>query len=86
MAEVLHLTRSKDAFDPEAIKLLTSALEDAWDKIEKSGSQCAKPGYAKAMREVVAKRIFEMARRGEQNPDRLASDAIRFVETDYGER
>jgi hypothetical protein len=38
------------------------------------------------MREVVAKRIMEMAQRGVQDRDALVADALRFVAANYEER
>ena len=35
------------------------------------------------MREVVAKRIMEMAQRGVQDREALVEDALRFVTTNY---
>jgi hypothetical protein len=35
------------------------------------------------MREVVAKRIIEMAQRGVQDREALVEDAVRFVTTNY---
>jgi hypothetical protein len=37
------------------------------------------------MREVVAKRIMEMAQRGIQDRETLVEDALRFVATNYEE-
>jgi hypothetical protein len=37
------------------------------------------------MREVVAKRIVEMAQRGVQDRDALVADALRFVAANYEE-
>ena len=67
------------AFDQDTIKILSSALADAWEEVQKSGSRLAKRGYANAVREVIAKRIFEMAQSGERDPHNLARDAIRFL-------
>jgi hypothetical protein len=37
------------------------------------------------MREVVAKRIIEVAQRGVRDPQKLAADAVKFVSTNYVE-
>ena len=57
MGEVLQFVPLDNTFDPEAIKMLSAALEIAWDRIEKSNSVFARPAYARPMREVVAKHI-----------------------------
>lgn len=72
-------------FDPETIEVLAHALDEAWSRIEKSGSPLTRPAYARAMREVFAKRIIEMAQQGVKDPDVLADDAVRFVAANYGD-
>jgi hypothetical protein len=37
------------------------------------------------MREVVAKRIIEMAQRGVSDQEKLAADAVRFISANYAE-
>ena len=58
MVEVREFIHPGTVFDPEAIQVLASALDDAWDRVQKSGSRFARPAYARAVREVVAKRII----------------------------
>jgi hypothetical protein len=72
-------------FEPESVQVLASALDDAWARIEKTGSRFARPAYSRVMREVVAKRIIEMAQRGVRDPQKLAADAVKFVSTNYVE-
>ena len=84
MVEILKFIRPGEAaFDPEAIRVLASALDEAWGKIQKSGSRFARPAYSRVMREVVAKRIIEMAQRGVQDQQTLVDDALRFLATNY---
>ena len=73
----------QSAFDPEFIKTLVSAYEDAWHKVEKSGSTFASPRYRRAAQEIVAKRIIEMAQRGEREPTQLAEDAVAYLDQSY---
>jgi hypothetical protein len=40
---------------------------------------------SRAMREVVAKRIIEVAQRGVTDQEKLAADAVRFVSASYVE-
>jgi len=63
--------------------MLASALDVAWDRIQKSGSRFARPAYARAMREVLAKRIIEVAQRGEKDKRKLAADAVKFLAANY---
>ena len=80
MAEIQRLFQPDPAFDPETIEVLAAALDNAWETIEKSGSRFARPAYSRAMREVIAKRIIEMARSGIKDQRQLADDAVRFLE------
>jgi hypothetical protein len=73
------------AFTPEAIQILAAALDEAWERIRQSGSRLARPAYSRAMREVVAKRIIDMAQRGVQDREALVADVVRFVATNYEE-
>ena len=74
---------SESAFDPEFMETLVSAYEDAWHKIEASGSTFAQPRYRRAAQEIVAKRIIEMAQRGEREPTKLADDAVAYLARSY---
>ena len=86
MAAILEFVRSDSTvFDPVAVQVLASALDDAWARMEKAGSRLARPAYSRVMREVVAKRIVEMAQRGVRDQEKLASDAVRFISVNYVE-
>jgi len=82
MVEILRLMRG-NSFDPEAISILSEALEEAWHRVKASGSSLARPAYAKAMREVLAKHIIEEAQRGQFDRTELSSSAVRFLSTNY---
>jgi hypothetical protein len=60
-----------------------SALDEAWRRIQQSGSQFARPAYARVMREVIAKRIIEMAQQGIRDRQTLVDDAMRFLAANY---
>jgi hypothetical protein len=83
MASIVDLVRPKAAFDPETIAVLAAALEEAWDRLLQSGSECTRPGYARAVREVVARRIIDMAQRGMRDQKELADGAVRFLAVNY---
>lgn len=74
---------AKLPFDPEFIETLVSAYEDAWQKIEKSGSTFASPRYKRAAQEIIAKRIIETAQGGERDPKQLAEDAVDYLARSY---
>jgi hypothetical protein len=83
MPQVVEFPRGAIVFDPEAIKIVAQALDDAWDEIEKSGSEFARPAYANATREEIAKHMLEVAGRGERDRHILAEDAVRFLAENY---
>ena len=74
---------AQSAFDPEFIETLVAAYEAAWQKLEQSGSTFASPRYKRAAQEIVAKRIIEMAQRGEREPNQLAEDAVSYLARSY---
>jgi hypothetical protein len=74
---------AQSAFEPETIDRLVSVFEDAWQKVELSGSKLASPGYRRAAQEILAKRIIEMAQRGEFDSRQLADEAVAFLQQSY---
>ena len=82
MASIVDLGPTT-AFDPETIAVLCAALDEAWDRLLQSGSECTRPAYARAMREVVARRIVDMAQRGTRDQKELANGAVRFLAANY---
>ena len=74
---------AQSAFEPEMITTLVSVFETAWRNVEQSGSKLASPAYQRAAQEIIAKRIIEMAQRGERDPGELAKDAVAYLERSY---
>jgi hypothetical protein len=58
-----------DAFDPDALRVMSIALEEACRKLQVDGDQRA--------REEIAIRILELARCGERDPERLRDGVLR---------
>ena len=83
MASIDDLVRPKADFDPETIVVLCAALDEAWDLLLQSGSECTRPAYVRAMREVVARRIIDMAQRGIGDQKELANGSLRFLAANY---
>ncbi len=75
MQGYLH-SNGAGAFDPEAISILTTALDDAWRSLQTSGAHFKSRFQAEAARELLAQRVIEMARLGERDPRRLREDAL----------
>jgi hypothetical protein len=77
MERYLHGTVNGEAtFDPETVRVLVAALDDAWRSLQKSGVCFTSRGHAEATRERLALRIIEMAKVGERNAARLRDDAL----------
>jgi hypothetical protein len=57
-----------DGFDPDALRAMSTALEEVCRKLQVNGDQRA--------REVMAVRIIELARRGERDPERLSDRVL----------
>ena len=74
---------AQSSFDPELIEKLVAAYEEAWRKIETSGSTFAQPRYRRVAKEIIAKRIFDMAQRGEIETHHLADDAVAYLAQSY---
>jgi hypothetical protein len=83
MVEIPNSREKETVFDPESIRVLVFALDDAWSRIKKSRGWFARPAYARATREVLAKRIIEMAQKGVKDPQMLADDAEQFLRANY---
>ncbi len=83
MVEVLRFSRLQTSFAPETIEILAGALEETWERLQKSGSRLTRRAYSRVMREVVAKRIMEAAQRGVEDREALVTDAIQFIASNY---
>ena len=64
------------AFEPELVKILTDAFDDAWARLQVSNAPYGTEDFALAGRTKLAKHIINAARYGEWNPRRLADDAL----------
>jgi len=66
------------SFDPKTVQIITSACDNAWEAIDKSGISS---DDAMFIRELLAKRITATATGGERNPERLIDDALAYLGT-----
>ncbi len=62
------------AFDSETAALLSRAFEAAWKRVRLPSS--ADPLRVDRVREVLAKQVIEIGRRGERNHERLVQNAL----------
>jgi hypothetical protein len=67
------------AFDPDAVRILTAAFDDAWQSLQTSGASYASDDHAKSAREILAKHIIEMAKLGERDQSRLREGALVYM-------
>jgi len=73
------------AFDSETTRLLGRAFEAACEKLEASRA-FTDPFDAASASELLARRIVELARRGERDHDRLVAGALAHVMMPHGLR
>jgi hypothetical protein len=69
MAEILQFIRPFDVFDSETLII----LGEAYDKAIASLHDCGQPSI---VRETIAVRIFELASKGERDPECLCQAAL----------
>lgn len=73
---VRYLTKYSEEFDPEAIRILSDALDDAW-KIASGNQRTYKvAGDPETARDLIAKHIVDIAKEGERNRQRLIVGAL----------
>jgi hypothetical protein len=56
-------------FDPETLAVLVESFDEGWDTLQSLGNTTIS-------RDVLAKRLLELARTGERNPARLCTTAL----------
>jgi hypothetical protein len=66
------------AFDPETIRLTGIGFEMAL------ASLCSTPGYTDPVREAVARKIIELAKAGERDPECLCEGALKHFALGVG--
>jgi hypothetical protein len=73
------MSHPTDNLDPETIAILNTAIKDAWRQVQNCGGPLARPAYARITRAVIAKRIAEMAKKGERDWRKLSEHGVRSV-------
>ena len=79
MLQLLEKYTGDAAFDPETVRILTAAFDDVWHTIASSGKGFTSERRVKAVREILALRIIEMARLGERDQRRITGDALLYL-------
>ena len=72
MARILEFIQHRNAFDPETIVLLSAAYKKKLRNLHDEGQ-------ARIVREVIAKRIIELASKAERDPERLCQAALSAI-------
>ncbi len=67
---------SDHALDPETIRALTAACEDAWREVNGRGSIAPHTG---GLRDQLARLIIAVAERGQRDPTKLRAYAVTFL-------
>lgn len=83
MASIVQLVEHKTTFDPDEVDILVAAFNEAWARLRASGSECTRPAYARAMQEVVARRVVEAARHGTTGVEQIAAEVTSFLAASY---
>jgi hypothetical protein len=68
-----------DGFDPDELRILEGAFEDAWRRIESSKAPWASEDYSTAGCTILAKYIVALIESGERNPKRVADSAVLYL-------
>lgn len=71
---IRYLTEFPEPFDPDTVRTLGVALDDAWVRAQASAVRF--DGRAHEARMMLAELIVVMAKRGERNQERLVEQAL----------
>lgn len=73
---IRYLTKYPEGFDPETVRALAGALDDAWEIASASKIAHKIDGDHEAARDLLAKHICDMALQGERDRQRLVDGAL----------
>ena len=76
MRDFIKGLETEGAFDPDAIRILAGAFEDAWKSLLLSGAPFAAERYRQLAREILAKQIIHLARTSELDRRKLTEGAL----------
>jgi hypothetical protein len=69
MAQILQFVRPDESLDPETLKILGEAYDKALASLHDAGQPII-------VRETIARRMLELASKGERDPERLCQGAL----------
>jgi hypothetical protein len=64
------------SFDPEAVRILSSAFDEAWEALLRSGARFGSERRAEEARDTLAKYMIEQVKEGELDQRRLREGAL----------
>jgi hypothetical protein len=67
------------AFDPESIRIMSDAFEDAWQSLQVTGTGVHNAEKDDERRAILAKRIIELAKTGERDRQTLQDAALAYL-------
>jgi hypothetical protein len=70
------IAHPSEVFDPDAIRILTKAFDNAWQSVQNSGVRFDSDRQSEQARNTLAKHIIEQARQGERDERRLRDGAL----------
>jgi hypothetical protein len=74
MSTLASIHASDEALDEECLHVVIQAYDRAWKQLQ--GSIFAAHPRAQETREILGRRIVEIARRGERDPVRMGDEAV----------
>ena len=76
LAQIRAERRANKAFDAETTRVLGSAFDAAWERVEATKLLPTDKGQVASMRELLAKFLIATVERGERDPNRLIEKAV----------
>jgi hypothetical protein len=65
-----------EAFDTEAVRVMTTAFDRAWASVRASGAPFSASDYAERAREILGRYIIQAAKAGERDQRHLCDGAL----------
>ena len=74
--QIIEHNTAKGIFEPEDLRVLTAAFDEAWKRLEKSGVRFETDYQRHQVRNTLGKCIIEQAKGGERDKGRLRDSAL----------
>jgi hypothetical protein len=70
-------------FDPDDVRILVAAFDQAWESVQASGAPFDTDGQAQSARAILAKHIIAAAKQGDRDQARLRDGALVALTQSY---